>query len=139
MRKFSILLPVIFLVAAVSLPAGATVQQFVGAWESAGGKVKIGVRRIEIKPNGATLTVEAWGGCKKCDYGKTVGIPFAPHPRNRIAEDATVVTARFEHKGKEIILVIRAAGANQVTLEYFEKGKKAGDHEATVQTLSKAR
>jgi hypothetical protein len=139
MRKFSILLPVIFLVAAVSLPAGATAQQFVGAWESAGDKVKTGVRRIEIKPNGATLTVEAWGECRKCDYGKTVGISFAPHPRNRNAEDATVVTARFEHRGAEIILVIRAAGANQVTVEYFEKGNRAGNHKAAVQTLSKAR
>lgn len=140
MRKLLILLSVILLAAATSLPAGATVEQFIGVWETAKKNVKIGVRRIEITPDGARFIVQAWGACKKCDLGKTVGIPYAPHPRKPLADSATVLTAQFRKKnGKEITLVIRVAGGGKVTVEYLEMGKKPSMYKAVTQTLSKAR
>lgn len=139
MRKLLILLSVILLAAATSLPAGAAVKQFVGVWETTKKNVEIGVRRIKIKPDGARFIVQAWGACKKCDLGKTVGIPYAPHPRRPLADSATVVTAQFQYNGKEITLVIRVAGGGKVTVEYLEKGKKPSKYRAVTQTLSKVR
>lgn len=125
MRKLTILLTFVILSIGIGLPASASTQQFVGVWKAKGTNKEIAIRRLDIQPNGTSMTVEAKGACKACKFGKTVGIPYSSHPRNNLAQDANAITAQFKHQGKTIMLVIRAAGNNEISVEYFEsKGPK---------------
>ena len=106
--------------AAGSSPASAQLADFVGTWyaqnQNAGEASTIIVTRSRIG-----VDVRVFGLCeqRECDWGTVRGDIYAGSPGSRQMQDAQTITARFNLRFGEKLVVMREARGNNVTVDVF--------------------
>ncbi len=140
MKKLVILLTAAIAALALAAPARAALNDFAGNWENADRNTR-GITRLQITPSGNTLRVQAWGSCQPadCDWGTATGVPYAAGVDDNLARAARTVTARFNPRHAEIILVIKVAGRNRLTVESYTRFDDGSRRANYIQTYSMVR
>ena len=117
-RYFGIALALIL--AATSSPASARVEDFVGIWnalnQNAGEASTIIVTRSRFG-----VDVRVFGLCeqRECDWGTVRGDIFASSPGSSQMRDAQTISARFNLRLGEKLVVLREARGNNVIVDVF--------------------
>lgn len=116
MRKSVFALAATFMAVTVSMPASASIEDYVGVWEYKGLQTA-GVSRLEITRDKNTLVVRTLGACGvPCDWGTVQAAYFSPKG-NKVKEEFVMFQQRAW--STENLMILKPAGPDQVRLEFF--------------------
>jgi hypothetical protein len=100
--------------------ASAQAARFAGHWKNVDAHTR-GLVELEIKVNGATVDVKAFGACEPhpCDVGNTDAQLFAPAVGDNLAATARALIVRYKESFAEIVIVIEPRGPDELSAQSF--------------------
>lgn len=111
MKKAVVLAGVLFVLFMLTIPASASLGQFVGKWQNVNPNTR-GIKALEIAVTGNNVTVHAWGQCtpQDCDWGVMPAFAYAPSVGANTAATAVAISVVHKESFAERLIIIRAAG-----------------------------
>lgn len=103
-------------------PAMADVHQFTGEWNNIDNNLN-GLSKLEIGFAGNVISVQVWGksGSDIQSWGKVTGYAYAAYGSPNLNSSAKVISAVFQIKGRQSVLIIRPQGTYRLQVEEFTR------------------
>jgi hypothetical protein len=121
MKKTSFGLIFCMLMLGLTVSSYASLNQFAGFWKNVDPNTG-GITKLNIKVNGTSVTVHAWGKCHPtdCDMGTVKAIAYAPKVTSHLTSEAIALTAIFKKSFAQTLMVIRPYSKGRLRVSIFD-------------------
>ncbi len=100
----------------------ASINQFTGTWVNTDPDTR-GITKLEIKKQGSSVRLHAWGQChpEDCDWGEVPAFLYAHSVSANMMQTGKVISANFKTGFNQTLVIVKPTGKNRITAETFTR------------------